>query len=231
MMTFRILATAISVLLVSGCQGQVGTRIEVLDDSTSKVHVVLELEGEARDAVLGEPELDQRLLAYMAEATAVPASRSDEDRKLTYSAEPASSQLLGKLTGVGAVESSERAGKTTTTVALVDPADLRAAVVNATAGEVDAMAMSIAWQESIFLRLELQMPGSVRSVTGIDPKYVRAVGNEVEIRAPLRSWPSGRLIVVAERSTNRLYFLVPTIALLLVVLTFGRRKRHRGSHD
>lgn len=222
----RTLPLVILAILLTGCQSKVTTTLDISNVESPSTHVELAIEGDARKAILDDPELDQRLLAFVASESGSNANRSDTGEKLVYSSDVSGSRTLGTLTGVGATTSRAEDDSMSTTVTLVDPVDLRAAIVDATSGEADSGAMSIAWQEAIQLRLKLRLPNNVVSVRGIDPEYVTAYDDTVEVVASLRSWPQGQMAVESKAGSNLLMYFGLASVLVSVIVFVRRRTRH-----
>ena len=222
----KLIPILLALLALTGCDGEARTTVDVSGPGSASVAVSLSLVGEARAAVLNDSALDQRLLTFVAERSGGVTDRSDEDGVLDYSAVITKRELPGTLTGVSAIAAGGSDDALVSTIRLVEPTDLRAAIEAATAGQPDSGAMSLAWQKSMKLTLVVDLPGDVESVKGIDSSFLTVDGSRVTVSSSMETWPTGDLIVTSGPAGHIFFYAIGAVIILaLLGLLFLRRRR------
>ena len=220
----RALFLVACVLLLSGCDGRATTSVDVQGVGRADVTQTLTLTGEAAAAVLADPALDQRLLAFVAETTGGRVERREDEGSLSYRASTDVTRLKSGLGGVNALAVSADGSGLVSQVQLVRPTRLLDAIEKATAGAPDSKAMALAWKQSLTLELVMTFPGEIISVDAPGIAH-RSEGSTFTVLTPVADWSAGTATIRSAAGGG--LPIVPVSAVLAVLLAVGLLLRRR----
>lgn len=215
------LAALAAVLLLTGCRADLTTTLDASAPGSARVTLVAS--GAFADALLREPEIDQQLLATVAEFSGQPASRDEYDGTITYATTIDGSNPPAGLLGYSGL--SGTTSGTQISVELDEPTKLLDAIARATADEPDAAAQRIAWGNALVLTLKVCGDGEAVSTTG-DAVLTDGCA---QIEAPINSWTSEGTWTTRfeKRFPSTMVALGTGLVVLALTAVAVRRRSHR----
>lgn len=221
--TFTRLAAAAAVVLLSGCETRISTRIDVRSDATAVVRTSVRFDG----AIAEKLESDTQLRTQFEAQLRTRGLEFEHDAStMTYTTTLRGDAIgnMGALTGVAGVRIERRDdGTAAVLVATQRPVQLEAALIESVRNEPDRAALAVTAAENTFLRIDVVYPGPVLSA---DSGQVD--GNTVSYEEQLADWPEGVLSTVGSlrRDTSLPWrWIIAGCASLAAVLWVGVRRR------
>jgi hypothetical protein len=205
-------------LLLSGCQADVNTRVEVQESGSHVVQYTITAHDELADALRKDPKTDQAILALLTEKTGTVATREDSGSTIVYHVEPVQETWVGDITGIAGAKSSVTSDSIVTMLDVVEPVKLEDALNKAAAGEKDEKAMAMVYRRSTTVSFTIVTPGPVTEVMGLVPGTVD--GNTVYLSSSVDTLRPGPVKIVSQ-TVERDWLKMGGIVLLVVGALYG----------
>jgi hypothetical protein len=131
------------------------------------------------------------------------------------------------LTGIASASlSSDTGGSEKVSVTLVDPTELKKAVLMSTAKEKDSQVLAKTLGAFTTISIEIDFGGGANLLRSSGP-HVSVRGGVVSVRQVLSAYRSGSFVVVGSNKSNtHFYALVIVVGVLLVGGALALRRRH-----
>lgn len=165
--------------LLGGCQAGVYTEVHVESAQNANLVSQVSFEGEAAKALSSDRSLIHQVEDLMEKRTGGKVTSSISDTEVSFSAQLSyeklskSSSLIGLSSAL--LEGNEKTA--TLSFSLVEPKELKDAIVAANADQVDAQALDLTIFKTTFVGVKVFFPGSVGKYSGSDNLTTAVQGN------------------------------------------------------